>query len=416
MWALSGIAVRMAHRQGLHRDGETLGLSLFDSEMRRRLWWEIVFFDSRTAMLSGTGGIATSRGAEFKPPRNVNDSELYPGMTSFPEDHDGITEMVNSMIRAEIGNFLVTFPRTGTLDGAWQGITHSTIPIPEKDKLINDLEARLHTKFLSKLDPLVPTHLLAKCIAISASSTIRFMAHVKSQVDDPQEQQLLFDCACAILENTLFIISEPSLLRFSWSTRMHFQHLALIYLLRRLRQHTRDAKSERGWQIVYRVFGLHPPVIAEAPRILQLAVADLTLSAWNARVAANPGIAEPDFIKAISSLRGRRPTGSGLLPSEAKPSETYSSVDIVPTPTTGIFSQAMLADARNADYSRPVAGPSFDNLDWEGWERLMEGGDLDAYGLHWQPDSSSMQMPSSNANAGDNMPMETTVPADFYLR
>jgi hypothetical protein len=38
MWVLAGVASRLAQSLGLHRDGSTLGLSPFDTEMRRRLW------------------------------------------------------------------------------------------------------------------------------------------------------------------------------------------------------------------------------------------------------------------------------------------------------------------------------------------------------------------------------------------
>lgn len=358
-------------------------------------------------MLSGTGGIAMVWGAEFKPPRNVNDGELFPGMTNAPAEHEGLTEMVFSMIRAEIGNFLIAFPRTGTLDGSWQGITHSTIPIPDKDKMIDELEKRLQEKFLSKLDPLVPVHLLARCIALSASTTIRFMAHVKSNSISPQEEQLLFDCSCTIMENTIFIVNEPSLSRFSWNTRMHFQYLALIWILRALRKHTRDAKCERGWQIMYKLHSLQPPLIREAPHTLQVAIGDLTLSAWNARVAANPGMAEPDFIHSLIEVRGRRGTCDGQTPTDG---------DITPSalPSTGQvdFSEGMPAESSGAPFTRPVAEQlAFDDLDWENWGSLMEGGDLDQFGMPWPTPGSTMTgQPAKNEH------LDVSVPADFYLR
>lgn len=37
-WAEAAIVVRVAQKQGIHRDGQYLGLSTFDTEMRRRLW------------------------------------------------------------------------------------------------------------------------------------------------------------------------------------------------------------------------------------------------------------------------------------------------------------------------------------------------------------------------------------------
>ncbi|KAG5660910.1 hypothetical protein KAF25_002553, partial [Fusarium avenaceum] len=54
-WIFSGICVRMAQKMGLHRDGETLGLPPFETEIRRRLWWQIYMLDARSAVQSGLG-------------------------------------------------------------------------------------------------------------------------------------------------------------------------------------------------------------------------------------------------------------------------------------------------------------------------------------------------------------------------
>lgn len=39
VWSLTGLALRISQSLGLHRDGTQFGLSPFDTEMRRRLWW-----------------------------------------------------------------------------------------------------------------------------------------------------------------------------------------------------------------------------------------------------------------------------------------------------------------------------------------------------------------------------------------
>ncbi|KAL6404547.1 hypothetical protein AUP68_13940 [Ilyonectria robusta] len=45
-WNMTGLAVRLAQSLGMHRDGSTLNLGLFDAEMRRRLWWSICILDT----------------------------------------------------------------------------------------------------------------------------------------------------------------------------------------------------------------------------------------------------------------------------------------------------------------------------------------------------------------------------------
>lgn len=41
-WILTGVAIRLAQRMGLHRDGESLGLPPFEVQMRRRLFWQLL--------------------------------------------------------------------------------------------------------------------------------------------------------------------------------------------------------------------------------------------------------------------------------------------------------------------------------------------------------------------------------------
>ncbi|PVH79988.1 hypothetical protein DL98DRAFT_588771 [Cadophora sp. DSE1049] len=40
-WTLTRLVIRVAHSKGLHRDGTQLGLTPFETEMLRRLWWQL---------------------------------------------------------------------------------------------------------------------------------------------------------------------------------------------------------------------------------------------------------------------------------------------------------------------------------------------------------------------------------------
>lgn len=48
-WKLSGLAIRLAQNFGLHREDSFRGLSTFEMEMRRRLWWGLATMDAPTA-------------------------------------------------------------------------------------------------------------------------------------------------------------------------------------------------------------------------------------------------------------------------------------------------------------------------------------------------------------------------------
>lgn len=53
LWSLTSVAVRIAQSMGLERDGVSLGLPPFETEMQRRIWWLLKTHDFRTAELCG---------------------------------------------------------------------------------------------------------------------------------------------------------------------------------------------------------------------------------------------------------------------------------------------------------------------------------------------------------------------------
>ena len=133
---------------GLHRDGLSLGLSLFETEIRRRVWWQIAVLDNRSAELSGSCNSGLPCFENFKLPLNVNDSDLDPSMTELPAHHAGPTEMMFCMIRCEFGTFLMKSqsrepkPSNG-FDGLWQGLSGNSTSLSEKEKAIREFERYL---------------------------------------------------------------------------------------------------------------------------------------------------------------------------------------------------------------------------------------------------------------------------------
>ena len=119
IWSLTGIAVRIAQSMGLERDGIPLGLPPFETEMRRRIWWQLKFHDFRTAELCG---LAKFRDVELGPentklPTPVNDDQLYPSMSSHVSEPNFLTDSVFVALRCELVGFAIsriaTFCRQG---------------------------------------------------------------------------------------------------------------------------------------------------------------------------------------------------------------------------------------------------------------------------------------------------------------
>ncbi|KAF4965701.1 hypothetical protein FSARC_6541 [Fusarium sarcochroum] len=94
VWIINGLALRAAQSIGLHRDGSKLGLSVFESEIRRRVWWHFLERDSRGAEdygLQNPTGSYQQFGVDQ--PRNLHDHDLFPEMKELPPSRPDWTRM-----------------------------------------------------------------------------------------------------------------------------------------------------------------------------------------------------------------------------------------------------------------------------------------------------------------------------------
>lgn len=392
LWILTGVATRIGQRSGLHRDGSALGLSVFEAEMRRRLWWQINLIDAYAEKLAGVGRMFVLGDVQI--PLNVNDSELNPDMRDPPKEHDGPTEMMFFLIRCHVGDFLRRSGPNNAYDGTWSRLSQSGVPIANKDKAIDEFEELLKRKFLNYCDESIPSHLMAAYLSRAVICTMRFIAHNPDQYEDkgasmPQkEKDLLFDNCVKVIsyQNMAFIIKGTQ--GFAWHVNMHFQWKAFIYILNELRYRTSGEDAELGWQQVQMVYERHPDFIADSKRALPVAVGNLAIKAWEAFVASRgiPDSETPHFISVLRSQRagGRRsaqvpvsaPTLTVDVSSEIPSVEFQPALD--PLELDEDFSSSLdLGNDLDPSYITNLPPLEPDQMNWAQWESLLQSFELE---------------------------------------
>ena len=317
LWTLAGVASRIAQGMGLHRDGSYLGVSPFETELRRRLWWQISILDFRSAELSGSGRFGDFGLSDTKTPSNVNDEDLFPEMTAEPAYQARPTEMIACLLRCEFGQFwkeklierrAITFEDVKTA-APWK------TSVEERDAHINELEHRLEEKFLKYCDPSIPIQFLATIIARAAVNNMRLMAHHPRKygnVDDlpESERDFLWKVSLKLLESDNLAHSARGLKRFMWHTNEYFQWQAFIHLLNELKSKTLGDEVDLAWQQVEEVFENHPVFLTEQKKPLHAAVGSLCLKAFSARERAlretTNGVFPKLVPKFIRTLRDQR--------------------------------------------------------------------------------------------------------------
>ena len=322
-WTLTGVASRVAQNLGLHRDGSSLGVSPFETEMRRRIWWQVISLDGRSAELSGSGRFSDLSISDTRVPTNVNDEDIYPDMKDAPTPQIRPTEMISCLARYE----MVIYFKEQSLkkDGVAFGFESLRLAAPwknsaeEREAFLDGLEQRLEEKFLRYCDPSVPIQFMTTIIGRGAINSIKIMAHHPRKwgqgVELPSsEREYLWRASLKLLEGLNLAHSSRQLRRFMWHTRHHFVWQAFIYILNELKEHPLRDGAEKAWQEVKETYRHHPHFINDFKKPLHIAVGSLCLKAHAAREQtqreATNGVlpkAIPEYIHQLSELLGKGP-------------------------------------------------------------------------------------------------------------
>ncbi|KAL7939071.1 hypothetical protein V8C35DRAFT_145 [Trichoderma chlorosporum] len=263
VWVLNGLAIRLAQSIGLHRDGASLKLSLFESEMRLRLWWHLCVLDSRASEDQGFQPSIDLTNEGLRLPLNVNDNQIYPDMTQFPAESRGWTEM--SFFLIQIESCRVLHP---ILDKERQQSGDTLLDIREKRKTIHDPARYMAEKYgvTPGSKSVAPVDLSSIAIqhVTTACKKMEFVLQLREEIcinkqKEPQEEnatpdvlKLSFKLACDGLESSHVLLKEGLASRFTWLFSMYTQWYALAYVLRCLcsSPSPRGFEADRAWALV----------------------------------------------------------------------------------------------------------------------------------------------------------------------
>ena len=104
LWLASGELTRCAMMMGLHRDAsEMRESSIFDIELRRRLWATVVELDLQISLACGMPTGVRENDFSTLPPSNLNDQDLFGALTEHPrpKPYDHWTDVLIQVILAE---------------------------------------------------------------------------------------------------------------------------------------------------------------------------------------------------------------------------------------------------------------------------------------------------------------------------
>jgi hypothetical protein len=329
LFCFIGIAVRIATRLGLHRDGAQFGLPPFEVEMRRRLWWQIVILDKRLAEITGSTITAlSSTGGDCRPPLNINDTDLNVHAKDPPTPYPGPTEMLFCLTRTEMTTAAVTngvrpLPSLGKT--RFQYSPSPTTP-DLSHNLPLDLENyrnHIETVYLKHCDPKIPLHFFTLMMMrqdLCKLRVIDFLTRcVSADTLEAGERDALFIEAIRVLEYDNLIQGADMLRGFIWYTSIYFPFPAYMLLTSELRHRTTGELCERAWAAICENHDRRG-LIRNMKSPMHLMLGSMFVKAWDAREAAElqlgRSIAAPKLVNMLRQMisklpRAPPPTGGG---------------------------------------------------------------------------------------------------------
>ncbi|KAI9784204.1 MAG: hypothetical protein M1816_001026 [Peltula sp. TS41687] len=260
VWTLTGLAIRIAQALGLHRDGTSFNLSPFETEMRRRVWWNICVLDLRTAEDHGSDPTITEPGYDTKLPLNIDDTEISPDSNHHPEDRSGCTEMTFCLLRFEVSTTMRRLDYIPPGASTCRNIAAS-FSLHDKEKSIEDCHRRLEEKYLQYCDKTVPLYWVTATVARLTMAKMWLVLYHPfqrpgSRVELPQHtKDRLFVTSIEVLEYARLIETERSTTKWGWMFRSYTQWHSTAYLLAELCHRTKGEVVDRAWNAVNGVLG-----------------------------------------------------------------------------------------------------------------------------------------------------------------
>jgi len=365
-WILTGTLVRIAQRIGLHRDGAKLGLDPFDVQMRRRLFFQVMPLDGAACQMAGTGITLKFDSWDTLQPANIDDIQIWPGMTLEPIEQTGrATEMIFCRARICVMSVIVKAswmndrlaPQSKINDPTQSPAADEKQATPgpppgmspaQLESMIAVAESDVESQYLRHLSFNDPLHLLTLGTARSAITSFRIRAILNKRQKDAQGSMIsgwtegdkrdMWVMCLKILDTDRAAFEHEGLLkRFGWFIKGFWivgLWDSLIYLLTILPsldicrvtspvhsghdvlyQNKNDA-----WQKITNVYENHDELML-ARKPLQIALGRLVLRTWEKNPPSDT--VEPRY---IIKLRDRRKKGKTATSSMTTDGEVGASV------------------------------------------------------------------------------------------
>lgn len=258
VWSLTGLALRLAQALGLHRDGSRLNLTPFDTEMRRRLWYQILILDLRAAEDHGSDPSVADFAFDTEYPINVNEEDISPEDEKLPVAREGATDMTFSLLRCEICSLvkkLISAPIS-----PYDNKGRPALTLEEKELLIKETSFRLEDKYLKYCENAGPLLWVAASVARLVLAKMNLLIYYPltqpgKPITLPQDlRDRLLISSVEICEFSKVLEDETMMKKWGWVHQTYVHWHAIAYILGELAVRENSPLVQRAWSSIHIIF------------------------------------------------------------------------------------------------------------------------------------------------------------------
>ena len=383
VWTMTSLAIRMGHSLGLHRENSRPGLTIFQTEMRRRLWWQLIHLDLRCCEDRGSDPFILDNSFNTKIPLNINDSDIGPDTISLPEERPEFTEMSKSY-----SGYLVygTAIKLGFAAPVKEG--EEDVPprysFEDKETLIIQMERTLEKQVLAICDPAKPIQWVTAVVSRLIMARLRLalyhppMHDNRSVVHQSVSRESVLKAAVQNLEYSHLLDTEPAVAQWRWYFKTHVQWHALAATLVELCVMDSGPLVDRAWTIVDAIF-----------------------EDWAARIAdSRNGMLWRPIKKLMAKAQAKRAGTKARMtctaPQQQIPLPNFHSANlnydpIIANESNGYHPNSVIGLTRSTTFEQPFTNDvlsslnvndTADPINWAEWDEFMQDFDM--------PDSNAM--------------------------
>lgn len=255
-----GLLLRIATSLQLHRDAECFespALTPSEVEIRRRLWWQIVFIDSLSRSRHGTGLAATDTMFDTKAPSCKLARDQKTSLASF----DVESRSMLCILRYELWN-LCRFLNI-----------NQQKPLEEKLKVLELTKSRIEGSYIATLSSKDALVSFVKTMTSFAFSKVehtiygRQFRNLKELLQIPSQDMVQhhLELSVNVLREAHRLRTEPSWERWRWQLQGDFPWASMSAVFIQLCQSPWSATSERGWALTNQILKDVPDKVKENP-------------------------------------------------------------------------------------------------------------------------------------------------------